>query len=289
MSWIVLSLVLSLSAAVVAEANRYFKMDGVRLSFWRTTVGASLLLPTVFIIDWPAPSLYYAGAMLAGVVMAVSTTIRMNLSSKKMGRVATLFMPVEAVVGFMLWFMVDAVFRTQMLNAPGKFAVILVCFALFTVSLAMMRRHDASWAAFITVAPLGVMHALNGIFGKYLLMENVAQAATAVILYVFIVQASAAVCSGCFLTTQITRRKPLCPPGMMRAAAVYGIAGLVGVLSFFAAVKAAPNPGYVVALAMLAPVWIMLWHKLRGMRDEGNPAAGLVMIFAAVLLVLVTV
>jgi hypothetical protein len=289
MTWVVLALILSLTAAVVAEANRYFKMDGVRLNFWRTSVGAALLLPTVFIIDWPAPSLYYAGALLAGIVMAVSTTVRMNLSSKKMGRVATLFMPVEAIVGFLLWMIVDATFRAQLFSMPVKLAVILICFALFSFSLAMMRRNDASWAAFVTVAPLGILHALNGIFSKYLLTEEVTQTATAVLLYVFIAQISAAVCSGCFVASQVSRRKPLCPPGMMRAAMVYGTFGLVGILSFFAAVKEAPNPGYVVALAMLAPVWIMLWHKLRGTRDEGSPAAGLVMVLAAVLLVLVTV
>ena len=75
---------------------------------------------------------------------------------------------------------------------------------------------------------------------------------------------------------------------MMRAAVAIGGVGLLGFFCALASINLAPNPAYFIAIAMLAPVWLMLAHKLRGVDDHANPLAGMLMVVGAIALVLIT-
>ena len=284
--WVFYAGLLSFVAVFFAEANRHFKMEGHRLNFWSLVVSLIILIPVSLLIKWPAPSVFYPAAILAGTVMAVSTAVRLTLSANKLGRVSTLYLPVEAIFSFVLWFFMDAIFRNNLLSSPVDLSLIIVAFSLVTLSLAMMRQNDVCWDTFLIVAPLGFLHGLSGVFSKYVVppeatMETIM--AFIVCLYIFSVVSSA-----CFLGLRGKKGKkgPLLPPGMMKAAVAFGVVGLMGRIFFLQAIKVAPNPGYVVAIAMLAPVWIMIYHKAFKLKDDANPLAGIVMVMAAMLLVL---
>lgn len=284
--WVIFAIILSTIMAACAEANRYFQMDGFRLNFWRVVVMTGLLLPVCLVAPWPEPSLFYVAAVFTGVVVAISPTIRLSLSARKMGRVSTLFMPVEALVGFMLWMLVDPNMRETLLSKPLTLGLVLLSFIIISGALATIRRNDAGWTAFLIVAPLGVLHALSGVLFKFSVVDS--HIVGNILIYILVANMVAIILCTSFLAMQKDIQQSLCPPGMMRAALFYGVLGVMGQFFFFSATSLAPNPGYVVAIVMLAPAWILLYKKIRKLPDDASPIAGMIMVAGAILLVLVT-
>ena len=274
---------------MMAESNRYFKMEGMRLNFFRVLGIALLLSPSALILDFPPPSMFYVAAVLSGTAIAVVPAIKMTLSAHKMGRVTTLSLPVETFVAFGLWLMVDAALREYMLGDIWRIPTVLISLALVAVSMFVMRQNDASWRTFLIVAPLGVLSALSAVFAKYVLPPS--QSMDDIIAFMLCADIWAVLMGACFLALRKdfgTKRDKLCPPGMLKAAIFYSMLGLCGQSVFFTSIQYTPNPAYIVAIIMLSPVWIMLWHKMTGTKDDANPLAGLVMVLAAVLLIIVT-
>ena len=284
--WVLLALGLSLNSALGAELNRYFGQDGFRLNFWRGAMATLMLFPAALLVSFPPPGMFYVAAMLAGTVMAVSPAIRMTLSARKFGRVSTLFMPVEAFVAFFLWLMLDPDMLNGFIESPVRSLLIFSAMVLVTISMAAMRRHDVGWQTFLVVAPLGVLHGLSGVLIKYAMPVEFSM--NDLIAFMILVNIFAQFLSASFLVLRPNYKEPLCPPGMLRAALVYGVLGIMSQLFFYSSVQFAPSPGYVVAIGMLAPVWIMMYHYYVGLRDDANPKAGLLMVLAAMLLVLTT-
>lgn len=280
MTWILFALLLSFTAAFFAEANRYFKMDGYRLIFWQGVTSTVILTPILFTVPWPAPSLFYVGAIFMGTVAAISAAMRFNLSAQKKGRITTLFLPVESIGAFFLWLMIDEQQRLFLWENPLTLIAILTSFLLISIALNQIRKNDACWQTFIIVAPLGLMHAFTGVFSKMALPP--ALNIEMVLLYLFVVRLAMTLSAGCLLLGK--RQHNWAPPGMLRAGSLYGVLSTIAGASFIAAIQTAPNPGYVAAIIMLAPVWIMLLHRARGIRDDASPRAGLVMVAGAVLL-----
>jgi hypothetical protein len=68
---------------------------------------------------------------------------------------------------------------------------------------------------------------------------------------------------------------------------------VVGLASLFLLIKTsslvtAPNPAFLAALALLSPVWVILWNRVRNIPDDSNPLAGLGCVLSAFLLILAT-
>lgn len=283
MTWILFALLLSFTAAFFAEANRYFKMDGYRLIFWQGLVSTVILTPVIFTVPWPGPSLFYVAAIFMGTTAAVSAALRFNLSAQKKGRVTTLFLPIESIGAFGLWLLIDESQRAYLAANPITLVAILLAFGLISGALNQIRQNDACWQTFIIVAPLGLMHAFTGVFSKMALPP--ALDVEIVLLYVFIVRLAMTFSAGSMLLGK--RQHNWAPPGMLRVGLLYGVLSTIAGASFNAAIQTAPNPGYVAAIIMLAPVWIMLLHRARGIPDDASPRAALVMVAGAVLLAVV--
>lgn len=285
MLWVLAAVLLSINAAAFVEANRYFKQDGFRLNFWRTLVATVLLLPTLPFLHWPKPGLFYPMAVLTGVVIIISTTVRFNLAAKQNGRVTTLWQPLAVLVSFALWIASDTASFHQFTQNPLQTALILLCFAITFGGMFLIRQNDASWKAFVIVAPLGLLHGVADTLAKHALVgiDMIYTGYT----YVFISFLTSTVCSA-FLLAWRRNNRALCPPGMLRAAGVLGILGLIGFYVWLLALSLAPSPAYVTMISMLTPVWLLIYHKLSGYKDDANPWAGLVMLTAAAGLVAVT-
>lgn len=48
------------------------------------------------------------------------------------------------------------------------------------------------------------------------------------------------------------------------------------------------NPAFTYILGALVPVWIMIYHRLRGIKDNASPLAGKAMVISAIILLYVT-
>ncbi len=287
MIWVLYSLITTISLAGLLEANRRFQMDGFRLNFWRASMVTVAMLPALYFVEWPAPSLFYGVAFAAGIAGMVGTVILNNLAARRSGRVASIYLPLKMLVAFILWLLVDPFTLQTMLNSPLKLFILIVCFSVLILSMLAVRRNDVSWEAFILVAPIGLMYGVIDVFIKYSFGSY--GSLGEFVIYAFIMTATAAVLSAGILAIRpAPKGLRLCPPGMLKAAAVCGVLWLFSVISFLAAVVVSPNPGYVCAIQLLVPVILMGYHKVFGIKDEASPRAALAIVAATVVIVLVS-
>ena len=47
-----------------------------------------------------------------------------------------------------------------------------------------------------------------------------------------------------------------------------------------------PNPAYVSVITGLAPIWFMVYYRLKGIKDDASPMAGMFMAVAAIIVLI---
>lgn len=286
--WLILALMFSMASAVFSGINRSYKLEGFRLNFYRMAWSFLLLSPLILLLEWPKPSFFYAAAMLHGMAMVIGSAVVLNMASRHNGRIATMFIPVQIFVAFMLWLAVSPDMWAQYLLQPANLIYIALPFALMTYCLFNMRKVDASFALFLQIAPIGVMYAFADLFAK-LTMGDTGIMTT--FIYLYVVFGTGLLCATPFLfipTLRIKPEEPLLMPNMLRAGFLLALAGMAGFGFFLFALRLSPNPAYVTAIGTMTPVWIMLYHKYHGIPDEGDTRTALLMVVSAIMLVLLT-
>lgn len=286
--WLIFALFLSFATAAFSAINRSFKMEGFRLNFYRMAWSFVLMTPFVLLLDWPAPSLFYAAAIMHGIAMVIGSAVVLNMASRHNGRVASMFIPVQIFVAFMLWVAVSPDMWDIYVFQPTNLIYVALPFALMTYCLFNMRQTDASFRLFLQIAPIGVMYAFADLFAKFALTDV---SFWTTIIYLYLAFGSGLLCATPFLfipALRIKPQEPLLVPKMLKGAFYLSIAGIIGFGSFLVALKLSPNPAYVTAISTLAPVWIMLYHKHYNIPDEGDKRTALLMVLSAIMLVLLT-
>lgn len=289
--WAFYALFMSLMLAATAEANRNFKVDGTILNFWRYVMGVIFLVPVVTFIEWPKPSLFYAGAVLAGVVGSIGRAVQFNLAAKHCGRVATMYMPMQVFGGFFLWMMVDPSAAERYANNPLLLAGVLICFMVIGGAMFAVRRNDVGWHTLIMVAPLGILYAVSDVVTKSVLEELPHHIGLVAVIYTFISMVTGTMVTGSFLMQNKSRRltwDKLVTFRHIKLGSLFAVGIIVNFSLFVIAVKDVPNPAYLSAIFMLTPVWLLLYNRLRKVPDDASPIAGTVIALAALFLILIT-
>jgi len=75
---------------------------------------------------------------------------------------------------------------------------------------------------------------------------------------------------------------------MIKASILLAIIGLIFFTSLLTSMREAPNPAYTSAILLLSSVWLMAYNRIRNIPDTQNARAGMVMVFSALVLVLIT-
>ena len=271
--------------AAGVESNRSFRADGLRLNFWRSVISAAMLLPAIPFMTWPMPSPFYAAALMRGVIIMVGLMVMFDLAAKHSGRVASLHQPVNMLTGFFVWLLVEPTAFGALIADPIKATGIIAALGGMMLAIQFLRQNDSSWQAFLKVAPVGVMFAIGiGVFGKYT-MQDAPNVASLLLTYVFISEVLTAVlAAGVIASRGQFNKRDLRPPKMFVAATCSAAFFLGNDICTLLGIVLAPNPSYAIVIKMLCPVWIMVWHSMKGHKDDANPLVGFTMMGSAMLL-----
>jgi hypothetical protein len=284
--WLAAALGTSLTHAYAAEINRRFKQDGYRLNLLRTSICAVFWLPVAAINSWQHPWLFYAAAIFGGVGMAIGNTIQNNLAAKHNGRVAIVYMPLKALVVFGAWVLIDPGARAHVLDDPMKVPLILGLFTIMVLAMNAMRKNDTSWAALLAVLPIVALYSTGDVLTR--LAMPATDLGHKVVVFMWVVYATATVAGLVYYPWRRHPQQPLISPKLFHAAMEAAAASSLSYMCFLIALTKAPNPAYVSMICLLAPVWLLVYHRLRDVPDDANPYAGLVLVVAAMLLIGVT-
>lgn len=286
MEWILLALLASALMAFQVEYNRYFAYDGLTLNFYRGLCGSLLLLPLVFLVPWPAqPALYFVAAV-DGIGSVVAQRILFDLAARKQSRVSSLYSPLATLVALVMWFCLSASERARIFAAPEAGLLLLLALGAAAYGLNRLRRNDASLAAFIAVLPVGILYGATDVLARLVIDADALLAG--VIVYAFVSFLVMTVTNFFVLgPRQVIQARPTAE--FWRVAATLATAAVIFQMLFTVALVWAPNPAYPGFLIMMMPALLLAYHHLRGIKDEADWRAALVIVAGACLAALQSV
>ncbi|MFZ2620741.1 MAG: hypothetical protein WAX89_07710 [Alphaproteobacteria bacterium] len=285
MWWVASALCSAAAQGGLSELNRYYKVPGVLLNFWRCLFSFLLLLPVVLYVPWPNSGWFYGVAIASGLVgMAVG--IFFDIASKYNGRAANLYKPLRIFVMFFLWLAIDTAYRHALFSHPWQLVAIVALLAIGALAVLAMSKNALGWDAFIMSIPVSLLFAVGDTAAK--LVIDVQWLFQHIALYMFFSFGTTVVLEGLRLWHSPMAWAEWKNPQVLK---VSSLAAALNTLAFgfgLGGYVLAPNPAYSSAITLVVPSFLMLYHRIIGVKDDASPMAGLVLVLAALGLVLVT-
>lgn len=295
MEWYVTAIAFSLFLAMRSDVNRRYKLDGLRLIFWQSLFVTVLLTPFAFMLEWPAyGTLFYPIAVITSILVMMGMTIKNNLSAQHNGRVANLEMPIKTFVLFFFWMLIDENILKYYTENPAEMAGAVSMLLIASYALNKMRKGDVGWHVFVQIVPLTLIASVGDALTKYALDFAENDPWPFIFVFIYITQLGSFALAGfiIYFRPKFAKHGEVVPklivPNMIKASAIIGVLTLLMLITFYHALYASPNPAYVGALGMLTPIWLLVYHKLKGIPDDANPVMGAIMVLSALGLILIT-
>jgi hypothetical protein len=283
--WLWLALASSIISAQNVEMNRRAKQEGFRLNLWRMGLSALFWLPLALLQPWPDLAVhweFYLAAVLSGMALIVGFTIQNDLALQHNGRVAVLHMPLKAVAVFLLWALCMPEARAHYFENWAMTLGVMVCLIIMGGALFAFRKNDVSWASLKAVLPIVGLYAAADIYTR--LTMPTADLQSTLIVFLFVMTASSVAASVLYLPWRPKPELSLTHPKLVRAAGWAAVGGTLNQVCFFSALMLGPSPAYVSMVALLTPVWLLAYHRVKGIKDDASPVAGTALVLAAVVL-----
>lgn len=297
----------SLAAAVFSAGfylvNQYWRLPGDLLVFVMRIMIVALMTPFVHALDWPSNPQFYI-TVAATVALGTSADVRTFNASAKFGAgMVSRLMPVTVLVAFFLWFAVRPALLFEYLARPALAMGILLSLAACVYFAARLNRCEISRSAMIFMAPALAGYTATTVLNKYAMDFGAAAAdfSGVALGYMYIQSLIALLLVGPYILWQRRKRSvpltqavptvpppPLHLPALLAASFAAALVWIGHMVFKNYAMAYAENPSYQAAIGLTAPVMIALVYRAVGHREETDVRAGMGIVVAALLLVIVT-
>lgn len=231
---------------------------------WLRSLFALLFFSASFYFMLPESYLFYLGAVAVGLLVFMGDKIIFH-SCKNFGSLAvSRFMPLSIFGSFFLWLFVDAEQRETLILKPELTLAIAIALLGAVGSIAVMRKGSkASHLAFFALLPTIVIFAFCDLFSTLSVQSQ--PPFVGAMSFAFFVSLTVFLCAtvSLFLKREKMPQLKLNFPLFL----AIGIAHSLATLGMMAAFYYAPNPGFVAALGLSVPIWVLLYHKLKKTAD----------------------
>lgn len=283
MIWAFFGILHSMFRAGFAETNHHFRVDGSRLNFWHAVFGLVFLLPFLPFLEWNMPAGLFVAALITGLVLAAGGLMQLILSSRQAGRVSGMFVPVEALAAFVLWYLFVPDAKSFFLASAVQTALTGLGFVLATLGVLMVRRNDAGIKELLTILPGAA--ALGGTAVLIKMVALPSMLPHAAFTFAFVAYAVMAVLMGLVVLIRKEAGKEILDKRLVQAGVMTGIFSVSAFVCFIYSLAYAPNPAYPVLLMMLVPVWLWFYHGLKKEADTAYPPYAALIVFGLGLLI----
>ena len=292
MLWVIDGLVYGFFTAVYTLFNQHYRLNGYVLGIWRGFGISLFFLP--FLLFFPIPSEvdYWFLLIFQGLLIGIYDSHLFFASADFGAGPTSRFMAITALVTtFLWWFLTPEQFRHLLDNGTVFISLILVLFG-FTVSYWQMVQSPVSQKVAAYILPAVFALAGMSIATKEIAVHSKSGVWGAITYYL----AVSLFVSGCYNLFFYLRTQK--PGSLKRAAAdifnrrtvrpgIYMVAFSAALITAKTlALRVAPNPGYVTALLLVAPIFVYVLNRTGKVPDNVSVKAGFSMIFFLLLLIL---
>ena len=286
MVWFSLGLLYSVFQACFNELNRIYKIDSWQLNFLHCLFATLVLSPCVLFVSSYLSWVLIAASMVLASFITIGCQAQIFMSATHNGRVGSIHRPISIFVAFIFWIGFFPETAAPYMEDKVSLTLILSSFVLIIFSVVLIRKNDIGWNALLIMAPVGVLYGFAAVISKYVMdgEQTLMQALTfSFVTYFFMMVFSML---AAFSKKKLSRE--LLSPFYLKAGLAIGLSSVIAYVLMLLSIVYAPNPAFTSVIGSLAPVWIMIYHRFVGLKDEASPMVGLVMIAASILLVVAT-
>lgn len=289
MLWIVNGLIYGFFTAVYTLFNQHYKVDGYILGIWRGFGISVLFMP--FLVFFPVPtSAYYWGLLIfQGWLIGIYDSHLFFASAKYGAGPTSRFMAVTVLVTTFLWWILTPKEFFALLKQGNVFITLLLVLFGFTFCYWQMINTKVSRQTARYIMP-----SVFALAGMSIITKYIALGGSSVWLSIVYYLSVATFVSGCYNLKcyikhhpELTFRQKI---GEIFSGRMWKIGGyLIGfsaamIIAKTMALRVAPNPGYVTALLLIAPIFIFALNKHYKIPDSVSVRAGFAMMFFLFLL-----
>jgi hypothetical protein len=288
--WVLLSVASAGFSAVLYLAAQHYRQPGDYLVFWSRV--AILLIMATFMreIAPPTDPRFYL-AVFGTAVCAVLADVRtFDVAAKYGAGVVSRVQPFVVWGSFFLWFLFDPKLFGEYARHPGNTALILLALGGCVWFANHQSKCRITKQALKEMMPALLGYCITVVFSKYAMEHG--PLAGAAFGYMFWQSALAVPMLGGIISWR-HRKDPDAPQWRTRkmaaAALVTGAAWVALMALKNYAMAFTPNPSYQTAMSLTTPLFVMLYYRATGHKEEADVRAGMGVVACAILLALVTV
>ncbi len=294
--WIVFALFAGIFSGAMMLLNQYYQVPGLLMVLVSRGITICVLLPFAFLIDWPDAPVYYIAVAMTGVLASYADIRLFNVAAKLGGGVTSRLVPLLVPATFFFWFFFAPEQIHDYLAAPlNSLMIIAALGGCVFFAMRLKTNCTISAEALKLMTPVILCYGFNGALAKLALNNAPLHAG----VYGYMLIQTVVALSVTFGYYRFQRRRKDAPDTvsfrksksgrMWLACALASFIWLAHMVFKIYAFGFTDNPAYVNAVVLLAPLWVILFYRLTGYKDNANISAGLGILASTILLVLLTV
>ncbi|MBR1756174.1 MAG: hypothetical protein IJ738_01235 [Alphaproteobacteria bacterium] len=286
MLWVINGLIYGFFTAVYMLFNQHYKINGYVLGIWRGFGICALFLPMLMFYPIPKNLYYWLLLTVQGICIGIYDSHIFFASAKFGAGPTSRFMAVTVLLTTFAWWLLTPQ-KFLFLLAQGDVVVTLVLILCgFSFCYWQMFESKVSQAVALYTFPAVLSLTVMSIITKYIAIEahSLGQGLT------YYLTVSTFV-SGVYNSLLYARQKitdkwhKVFARTTVKSGILLVLFSSMLIVAKTMALRIAPNPGYVTALLLLAPVFIYILNRRNNVNDIISVSAGFAMIFFLLLLV----
>ena len=283
MLWVINGLIYGFFTAVYMLFNQHYKLNGYVLGIWRGFGICLLFLPCLFFVEVPTEIKYWFLLLLQGICIGIYDS-RIFFASAKFGAGPTSrFMAVTVLLTTFFWWFLTPDLFWQLFSDGNLLITLMLVLCGFSFCYWQMLKSDVSKEAAIYTMPAVLALAAMSIITKYIAIDgrSLWQGLAYYLTVSVLISGIYNLCGYC-----LQKDKPvIISVNMLKIGSWLVAFSSVLIIAKTMALRIAPNPGYVMALLLIAPLFIYALNRHYKISDTVSLEAGFAMIFFLLLLV----
>ena len=291
MLWVTNGLIYGFFTAIYLLFNQHFKINGYVLGIWRGFGICLIFLPCLLFYPVPHNGGYWLLLITQGLCIGIYDSHVFFASAKFGAGPTSRFMAVTVLLTTFGWWLLTPDKFIRLLEQGNVVITLILVLSGFSYCYWQMLDSRVSKAAALYTLPAVLALAAMSIITKYIAVQahSLGQGLT----YYLTVSTFVSGCYNLLLYTRQMRQnkqhrfKNIVSPKNRRIGCVLVAFSSLLIIAKTMALRIAPNPGYVTALLLVAPVFVYALNRNYKIADTISVKAGFAMMFFLILLVLV--
>ncbi len=284
--WILLGFAAAIISTVVPLTQDRQKINGFAFAVWIKVTVVILNFPLLIIAGFPDNMMFYAVTAITSVLWAISDVVYFTAIGSVGAGVISRTLPIAGIISFPVWFLFDPALLDKYLSNPTQFAAICLILLGATYFAMQMKKCAVSLQALRLVWFVLFAAIIGPLIDKVALGHAAAKEAP--VAFACVQGFFMIICWGLYATI----KKPLTlteffKPATFKPAMIAGIGSFVFLYLRFEALRLCEHPALLTVILMTDALWILLFYRIMGRKDNSNIWAGLGIVGCAIALALV--